>query len=143
MIDENTYSGLITSIVRFTTFFQHNSFSDGTWSAVDLIIWTQVEPGVYLISACLMTYRPLLERIGRKGLLGKLTRNSNSGKTFDSNDTREHGDGIALRPRVDPDTHGFHRLGNDFGVDPGIVITTNIHVGNGAKDGTEHFMIEP
>ena len=90
-----------------------------------------------------MTYRPLLERIGRKGLLGKLTRNSNTGKTFDSNDTREHGDGIALRPRVGPDTHGFHRLGNDFGVDPGIVVTTNIHVGNGEKDGTEHFMIEP
>ncbi|KAL9122552.1 MAG: hypothetical protein Q9187_000895 [Circinaria calcarea] len=56
--------GLITSIVRFTTFFHKNSFVDGTWSAVDLIIWTQIEAGIYLISACLPTYRPLLERIG-------------------------------------------------------------------------------
>lgn len=90
-----------------------------------------------------MTYRPLLERIGRKGLLRRLTRHSNTGKAFVSEDTREHGDDIALRSRAGPGTHGFHWLGNDFGVDPGIVVTTNIHVGSGAKDGTEHFMIEP
>jgi len=56
--------GLVTSIIRFTTFFQNNSFTDGTYSAVALLTWTQVEAGVYLVSACLPTYKPLLERIG-------------------------------------------------------------------------------
>ncbi len=27
------------------------------------LIWTVAEPGIYLISACLMTYRPLLDKL--------------------------------------------------------------------------------
>ena len=71
--------GLVTSIVRFTTFFTHNSFIDPSFSAVDLIIWTEIEVGVYLISACMLTYRPLLERIGHKAsILSKLTQPTGS-----------------------------------------------------------------
>jgi hypothetical protein len=53
--------------LRFSGFFNTNSFVDSTWAAVELIIWTEVEPGVCLICACLPIYRPLLERmdIGR------------------------------------------------------------------------------
>jgi hypothetical protein len=61
--------GLITSILRFNGFFQNNSFTDGTYAGVELMIWTQTEPGVYLICACLPTFRPLLEKVG----IGKLT----------------------------------------------------------------------
>ncbi|TVY80878.1 hypothetical protein LSUE1_G005420 [Lachnellula suecica] len=58
--------GLATSIVRFISFFRGDVIRDGTWSSVDLMIWTVVEPAVYLIAACLPTYRPLLIILSRK-----------------------------------------------------------------------------
>ncbi|KAF2713471.1 hypothetical protein K504DRAFT_398700 [Pleomassaria siparia CBS 279.74] len=64
--------GLVASILRFHTFFVTNSFTDGTYDAVELIIWTLAEPGIYLISACLMTYRPLVERVTRSRAFGGL-----------------------------------------------------------------------
>ena len=116
-------SGLITSIVRFTTFFQHNSFIDGTWTAVDLIIWTQIEPGIYLISACLMTYRPLLERISHNGLVGKLTRSSNTSRTAEPKDANDLTTSIPLRPKAGQNREGFFRFENDNGVYPDVADT--------------------
>ena len=55
----NSYSGLVSSIVRFTIFFQNEAFVDGTWKSVDLMTWTLIEPGIYLIAACLPNLRPL------------------------------------------------------------------------------------
>lgn len=123
-------SGLVTSIIRFAAFFQRNSFTDGTWAAVDLIIWTQVEPGVYLISACLMTFRPLLERIGRNNLLR--FQSTTAAKVFHSNDTERCSVNIPLKPRAGDDNDGFHRLQNDARLDSQIKVTTNIHVGSRA-----------
>lgn len=60
--------------MRFQIFFRNNAFLDGTWVAVELIIWTQVETGVYLISACLPTYRPLIEHVGSSRILSRLSR---------------------------------------------------------------------
>lgn len=51
---------MATSILRFDSFFKGSALSDGTWASVDLMTWTLVEPDVYLIAACLPTYRPLL-----------------------------------------------------------------------------------
>lgn len=58
-------SGLIASIGRFiTTVVTNRSESaDTTIVAAQLLIWIQLEPGSYLISACLPTLRPLLDRI--------------------------------------------------------------------------------
>ncbi|KAL9135374.1 MAG: hypothetical protein Q9175_003439 [Cornicularia normoerica] len=127
--------GLVTSIIRFTTFFQKNSFVDGTWSAVDLEIWTQVETGVYLISACLMTYRPLLERIGKGGLVEKLTRHSkiSTSHSGSSKGTRKQVADIPLKPRTEDDKYGFHRLENEDRVDPRITVTTSISLSQKRK----------
>lgn len=51
--------GLITSIIRFLGFFSEDAVTDVTWHASKLIILTIVETGVYLIAACLPTFRPL------------------------------------------------------------------------------------
>ncbi|KAJ5854278.1 hypothetical protein N7534_006821 [Penicillium rubens] len=51
--------GLAASIVRFVMFGMTSVVVDGTWSSVDLMTWTLVEPNVYLISACLPMCRPL------------------------------------------------------------------------------------
>jgi len=101
--------GLITSVVRFTTFFRKNSFVDGTWSAIDLIIWTQIEPGVYLICACLPTWRPLLERAG-KNFFGKVMNRKTRSSTKPSNVASNEGSDIQLRSNSSKKGQGFQRL---------------------------------
>ena len=55
--------GLIASIFRFTTFFRNNAISDGTFASVELMSWTIIEPGIYLMAACLPTLRPIFQRL--------------------------------------------------------------------------------
>ena len=50
-------------------FFQHNPLDDGTWSSVIFMTWSNVEPGCWLLAACLICYRPLLLYIGKKTTL--------------------------------------------------------------------------
>lgn len=117
-------SGLITSIIRFTTFFRKNSFEDSTWNAVDLVIWTQIEADVYLISACLMTWKPLLERIGRNTVVAKaLTRKSASNSADASSGSILMGNRSA---------RGFHQLGDNKGHGSlaGIQVTTSVQIRN-------------
>ncbi|KAL4902314.1 hypothetical protein BDW74DRAFT_186872 [Aspergillus multicolor] len=52
--------GTVTSICRCVAFFQNNPYVDTTWTAVTYYTWSLVEPGVYLIAACLPCYRPIL-----------------------------------------------------------------------------------
>ena len=51
---------MITSILRCVAFFVNNPLVDGTWISVTFLNWSIIEPGVYLIAACLPCYRPLL-----------------------------------------------------------------------------------
>ena len=60
------HSGFITAIVRFVNFFIHDAISDGTYASVDLLTWTIIEPGIYLVAACLPALRPLLQDIVEK-----------------------------------------------------------------------------
>ncbi|KAL9077050.1 MAG: hypothetical protein Q9161_000683 [Pseudevernia consocians] len=55
--------GLVTSIIRCVEFFLHNALEDGTWNSVTFLVWSVVEPGVYLIAACLPCYRHLYNYI--------------------------------------------------------------------------------
>ncbi|KAF7595541.1 hypothetical protein BBP40_005576 [Aspergillus hancockii] len=82
--------GLISSIVRFYMFYVTDAETDGTWSASDLVIWTVVEGGIYLIAACLPTYRRLVKFIWNK------MRFTSSAMTQESSRRRS---GSALRPQ--------------------------------------------
>ncbi|KAF2682951.1 hypothetical protein K458DRAFT_432368 [Lentithecium fluviatile CBS 122367] len=56
--------GLVTSIIRFTIFFNVKALTnDGTFVSADLAIWSLVEPGMYLLAACLPTLRPLILKL--------------------------------------------------------------------------------
>lgn len=62
--------GLIASIVRFASFFNGDAVGDGSGSVqqklqatVALAIWTMVEPDIYLLAACFITYHPLVTKI--------------------------------------------------------------------------------
>lgn len=126
-------SGLVGSIIRFTIFFQKNSFIDGTWSAVDLVIWTQLETGTYLMSACLMTYRPLLERVGRQRLFRKSWHSEHSAVNVDQN-RNHYSANIALQPRPQKGRTGFLPLGGDSSADSQILVTTDIQVAHKNKN---------
>ncbi|KAJ4355910.1 uncharacterized protein N0V89_003935 [Didymosphaeria variabile] len=118
--------GLVASILRFHTFFVTNSFTDGTYDAVELIIWTVAEPGIYLISACLLTYRPLLERVGRSRLFGSFrtsVKSSNpSGYGTGQRNGAADGGAVPLR-NVKKMGHGFTELDEDDDASSG-----NVHI---------------
>ncbi|TVY41966.1 hypothetical protein LSUB1_G002430, partial [Lachnellula subtilissima] len=66
--------GLITSILRFGAFYKKSSFLDPTYDGVELGIWTVCELGVYLIAACLIVFRPILDKLGFSTVTGNATR---------------------------------------------------------------------
>lgn len=65
--------GLIASMFRFATFFRNDAITDGTFSFVELMSWTIIEPGIYLVAACLPALRPLAQRIFKDSLLTRLS----------------------------------------------------------------------
>ncbi|BDD58899.1 hypothetical protein MAP00_004140 [Monascus purpureus] len=69
--------GIVFSILRMTTFFQHNAMTDPTWVSVDLGIWTILESGTIIIAACLPPSWPLLSRMFPRQLLTKTSKYPN------------------------------------------------------------------
>lgn len=53
-------------------FFGDDAVSDGTYASANLMIMTCVEPGIYLIAACLVTLRPLLQRLVKETTLATM-----------------------------------------------------------------------
>lgn len=107
MSDVDLCSGLITSIVRFATFYETNEQIDPTWSSVKLGCISIAEAGVYLLAACLPTFRSLFRTVRtRVGL-----------STHDSRGTGQYTDpqllsGQSKQGNVygDSSLHGFERL---------------------------------
>ncbi|KAI9644699.1 hypothetical protein NHQ30_006725 [Ciborinia camelliae] len=105
--------GLVISIIRVSMLFEAKSLTDGI-DTPKLAIWTQLEPACYLISACLMTLRPLLEKVGKSGIVQTMKGSRrgeaapgvfNSPRSSDGIDSKE----ILVRTDViqrDESTHG-------------------------------------
>ncbi|KAL9046218.1 MAG: hypothetical protein Q9214_000893 [Letrouitia sp. 1 TL-2023] len=62
--------GATAAMLRFLSFFRTGRNGDGTFWSVDFLTWTIIEPGFYLISACLLLFRPLVQQ----GVLGPLKK---------------------------------------------------------------------
>ncbi|KAI1812805.1 putative alpha-xylosidase [Poronia punctata] len=124
--------GLITSVLRFIAFYNKNSFKDSTYNAVELIIWTVCEPGVYLIAACLPICRPLVDKLGIS-TIARGTRNRNSGAS--AGIVRQKGGGSDEDRNVGLTTIGgssFQRLhdsgnGSDRG-SKDVMVTTDVDI---------------
>ena len=61
-------------------FFRRKAFQDNTWTSVDLISWTVVEPGCHLIVACLPALQPLFAKATTTRLGEKVSWAASSGK---------------------------------------------------------------
>lgn len=90
-----SYSGIVTSILRLTTFFTVDLFADPTYNVVQTMTWTCAEPGVYFIAACLPSLRPLLrsvlETVNPTNFLGRSGGSSGKGIRL-QDQTRVSGD---------------------------------------------------
>ncbi|MCJ1465078.1 hypothetical protein MMC07_003694 [Pseudocyphellaria aurata] len=95
--------GLITAIIRFAGFFAEDASYDGTWKTSKLYELTIVETGMYLIAACLPTYRPLTSLLWSK--MPPFSRHSGFG-TRPSNNRPETYEVLVETHRKD----GFTRL---------------------------------
>ncbi|KAI1403214.1 hypothetical protein F4819DRAFT_236498 [Hypoxylon fuscum] len=110
--------GLIASILRFLAFNRVNTFTDATFSSVELLIWTLTEPGIYLISACILMYRPLLEKFSIGSIARSVGRGTNSWPVVYaprsiSENRREEGDAsIVLKNRGG--NGGFEEIRDDI-----------------------------
>jgi hypothetical protein len=128
--------GLITSIWRFNVFWHVNSFQDVTYAGGTLVIWTQLEPGCYLISACMLTWHPLVD-IASKWITGVSKTVSSTrppgpsyGPSYNLKSSQENGDSkIVLRPlpssivyKSSVHSQGFRRI---EGSKNNITVTTD------------------
>ncbi|CAG5146934.1 uncharacterized protein ALTATR162_LOCUS1957 [Alternaria atra] len=61
--------GIVASIIRTVVFSQTlaeaGPLTDVTWNHVSLINWTMMEPGMYLLSACALSFKPLLRSFAK------------------------------------------------------------------------------
>lgn len=55
--------GAIAAMLRFLSFFREDVNGDGTFWSVEFLTWTIIEPGFYLVSACLLLFRPLIQHV--------------------------------------------------------------------------------
>ncbi|KAL4778005.1 hypothetical protein BJX76DRAFT_366907 [Aspergillus varians] len=67
----------VATIIRIYTITKMKSSVDITWAIGDAMIWSNVEPCIGIVSACLPTIRPLLRQIPRLGLFSS-SRNTRS-----------------------------------------------------------------
>lgn len=131
----NNNSGIVTSVIRFASFFGSSSFTDSTWTSVEHMTWTQVEPGVYLISACMPTWRPVVEMILPPIISATKSSVFRSGKKRSMND-----DSIQLQAHND--IRGFERLENSrdkkrYPRSDDILVTTDFSVVDRSTHATE------
>ncbi|GAB1317019.1 Rhodopsin domain-containing protein [Madurella fahalii] len=119
-------TGLAASILRFRSFADNNS-------AVELLTWTLLEPGIYLISACLLMCRPLLDKFSRK--FG-WTNNRHSEPYASSNphklrrsveDGDVHDSTTALESNTTTEGALGQLSGNNYNSSNNIIVTTNIN----------------
>lgn len=109
------YSGLVTSIFRFSDFITTEAFADATWSSVKLVTWSVIEPSMYHIAACLPACRPLVIFLRRKlparfgvGQLSRSTESRNARYELSALNHPEHN---TRNGNVRSKSNGFARLG--------------------------------
>lgn len=72
-------------------FIKSTSYSTGETAPKELMIWTVAEPAIYLLAACLLTYRPLLEKIMGSKLVVKLSQALSKGLSYASTKSTSSG----------------------------------------------------
>ena len=84
-------SGMITSIIRWSEFFDNRFINgDQSWYDNPLDIWLVVEPSIYLMSACMLSYPQLFRSFAQSRLASSLYSLLNSRKSYTSFDDHQN-----------------------------------------------------
>ncbi|KAL4985868.1 hypothetical protein BDW68DRAFT_189315 [Aspergillus falconensis] len=109
--------GMITSCLRFAIFYRHDAFKDNTWTSVQLLKWTDIEPGIYFLAACMPFFRPLVQRAWSRFVAPyvKLSRSGTGTDTdgIDNNWIALYTIGGGRRGR-DPGRHSYSHTAGTF-----------------------------
>ena len=109
-----SYRGLVVSTVRFALFIATSAFDDGTWASVNLVIWACVEPGIYLIAACLLALPTLLSTLYKNVGLSLLRSRFCKSRGYNLHSSRTHEESHAV--------HGTNRKQNSVVEDDRIAL---------------------
>jgi hypothetical protein len=110
-------SGIVASIIRTIVFAktlaEAGPLTDVTWNHVSLIKWTIIEPGMYLLSTCALSFKPLFRMFAKAFHLHAFVTHTKSTFGTKSNPKRtmterETGTEVFELGR-------FHRLSEDSG----------------------------
>jgi hypothetical protein len=103
------------------TLAEAGPLTDVTWNHVSLINWTMIEPGMYLLSACALSFKPLLRMFAKAlNLQGFVTHTKSTvggtkghvKKTFTSTQTQPEVFELGHIRNVS-EFGKFHRLSDD------------------------------
>ncbi|KAL5371436.1 hypothetical protein PMIN06_012881 [Paraphaeosphaeria minitans] len=70
--------GIIASIVRTVVFTKTDILDDVTFTNVPLVNWTIIEPGLYLLAACALSFKPLFRMVAKALHLGPVLAHTKS-----------------------------------------------------------------
>ncbi|KAJ4300698.1 hypothetical protein N0V90_002786 [Kalmusia sp. IMI 367209] len=106
--------GIIASIVRTIVFAQTDPLVDITYTNVALVNWTIIEPGLYLIAACALSFKPLFRMVAQALHLGALITHTKSAlnKSSYTKTNRTQKD-IHMETFKSESSGGFTRLSDD------------------------------
>ena len=114
-------SGLVFSTARFYIFYHAYVTPDDVsyMAAVQETIWTEVEPGCYLICACMLLMRPLFDLLADSFLIcilrSRRSSKSYSGNSNDSPETLAGGNSIAVTGGLVLHSRSYRTLVGDKG----------------------------
>ncbi|KAH9432883.1 hypothetical protein MCOR27_010600 [Pyricularia oryzae] len=105
--------GIVASVVRARIFFSTSAFEDRTWASVELVGWSIIESGTYVVTACLPHMKPIFSHytpqavkdFGR-GAFSKASSALSGSKSFSTSSS-----GKRSRRRGDMD---IHKSGDDI-----------------------------
>lgn len=103
--------GIVASIIRTIVFSNIDPLDDATYKHVELINWTIIEPGLYLLAACALSFKPLFRMFAKALHLDTFITHSKSaaGRTGTKPKSSSANSGIHL-DTIKSSHAGFHQL---------------------------------
>ncbi|KAH8724612.1 hypothetical protein GQ44DRAFT_772951 [Phaeosphaeriaceae sp. PMI808] len=138
--------GIIASIIRTAIFAktlaEAGPLVDSTYNHVALVNWTTIEPGIYLLSACALSFKPLFSMCSKALHLHAFTSNTKSTlkpskSHWVKKSTSQTQADIHLQQLHDSSQGRFHRLSEDSEDSVGedkkmeVLVTTTVDVNTG------------
>lgn len=117
------YSVCVATLVRIYTITKMKNQVDITWAIGDAMIWSNVEPCIGIVSACLPTLRPVIRLMLSPRIWAYFSSNKGGSHMYSDENPSSH-----------PQSNGSRRVPQFQPEDDEIYLTTNIGRGDSAAN---------